>query len=144
MSKFFERVSNESLDSRRMAKISEAAVLFRLALHGFDVSASVFDCAREDWVVHLPGSRLSARLQVKTARRGRYGNPVVSLRRSGDHTRYAAGDFDFIVGYDLRLDTAFVFSEAEVSKLRCAVSANDHAAERWDKIIDFLTGCSSA
>lgn len=48
--------------------------------------------------------------------------------------RYAEGDFDFIVGYDLYSDTAFVYSAEEVASRQAAVALSWKHAERWDKL----------
>jgi hypothetical protein len=49
--------------------------------------------------------------------------------------RYMDREFDFIVGYDLFRDTAYVFSWDEVSANKTTVTVSKDAAERWDKIL---------
>ncbi len=43
-------------------------------------------------------------------------------------------EFDFIVGYDLYSDAAYVFTYEEVKHLKKAVTVRDDAFERWDKL----------
>jgi hypothetical protein len=102
-------VSNQSLSKDRKAAISEAAVLFRLALHGFQVSMPVSDGAKPDWLVTVDGR--SVKIQVKTVscKPSQYGLPCISLlchgyRSKNKTRRYSRGEFDFIVGYDLYSD----------------------------------------
>lgn len=124
----------------RVAKgqIAEAAVLFRLTLHGLYVLSPVFDGGRTDWLVETRAGTLS-KLQVKWASRsGRYGLPSMSLTCSEGHSgrrRYRESEFDFIVGYDLFRDIAYVFSWSEVSGHKTRITVSKDAAERWDKIL---------
>ena len=140
-SKHWETVSGQVLRRDQSMAISEAAILFRLALHGFNTLAPVFDGAKMDWLVEVPPPQRTIRIQVKTVRisGGRGGLPVVPLLcRSGQSTRrYLPGEFDVIVGYDLYTDTAYVFTAAEVVKNRKVVSIRQDAAERWDKLLLF-------
>lgn len=48
--------------------------------------------------------------------------------------RYADGSIDFIVGYDLFTDTAYVWAWGEVRDKVC-VTICPEAAERWDKLL---------
>ena len=138
-SKFFEAVEGQDLSNNRKARIAEAAVLFRLALHGFEVSGSVFDGARADWLVETLKDNRVLRLQVKCVIYVKQGLPMISLRCSNGRNkfrRYAKTEFDFIVGYDLFTDTAYVFSTDEVAHLKEGVTIREDAAERWDKLLE--------
>lgn len=117
-----------------MARISEAAVLLRVLVRGWDVYGSVFDGSKFDWVVNT-GQEL-VRLQVKTIQTSRSGAPLVYVKCSNGRNktrRYREGEFDFLVGYDLLTDTAYVWSWQEV-KDRTAVTVSPEAVERWGKI----------
>ena len=48
---------------------------------------------------------------------------------------YKAGDFDFIVGYDLFTDTCYVWSWEEVAHFKATVTICPEAEERWDKLL---------
>lgn len=117
------------------ARTSEAAVLVRLAVVGWEVYGSPFDGDKFDWIVNT-GDRL-VRIQVKTTRLNKAaGSPFIQLRCSegrGKSRKYREGEFDFIVGYDLFTDTAYVWSWEEV-KGRAAISVTQEAAEAWGKI----------
>jgi hypothetical protein len=118
-------------------QIAEAAVLFRLILHGFHVMGPVFDCAKTDWLVEVPETCKLLRLQVKWATEGRHGLPVVHLSCSDGHNgkrRYREGEFDFIVGYDLFTDTAYVYRFSELDSHLAAVTISPDAAECWGKL----------
>lgn len=125
----------QSLSSNQKAKIAEAAVLFRLCLHGHAVYGSPFDGDKVDWIVDT-GKRV-LRLQVKLALQTARGLPTVSLCCGNGRNKlrpYREGEFDFVVGYDLYSDTAYVWSWAEVGGHKQHVSVTSDAAERWDKL----------
>ncbi len=92
-----------------------------------------------DWVVRTPDGKLLT-LQVKWASTGKHGLPTVSLRHSKDRrttgkpARYAAGEFDFIVGYDYLTDTCYVWSWSEVDDLTTSVTVNPDVEEAWGKL----------
>lgn len=134
-SKFYHTVRGAELSRKRKGQIAESAVLFRLALHGFDTFGAVFDNDRIDWLVQVPNGLV--RLQVKWARHSRTGLPHMSLmcaNGSTSYRRYRLDEFDFLVGYDLFSDTAYVFSSQELVGKKTAVAVSPDAAERWDKL----------
>lgn len=114
-----------------IGRISEAAVLLRLLVHGYTVYGSPFDGDKADWVVDT-GSALH-RLQVKTAVLGATGLPAIRLTRNHGKTRYLPGEFDFVIGYDIYTDTAYVWDQQEVQN-KSTVSICPEAMERWDKL----------
>ena len=117
------------------AKVSETAVLLRLLAQGFAVFGSVFDGDVADWVVEDLDTHRMWKIQVKTTKRNQVDAlPNVSLARSSNTKRYVRGDFDFIVGFDLFEDRAYVWSWDEVEHLKSTVTVAEDAAERWDKL----------
>ena len=137
VSKFYQAVEGQTLSKSQKGKIAEAAVAFRLAIHGFTIYGSMFDGDKADWIVQVPETGKFHALQVRWARTMSHGLPYIGLVCSaGRNTqeRYAEGAFDFIIGYDFYSDTAFVYSDAEVAPLRATVSMNWDHAERWDKL----------
>lgn len=136
-SKFHQLVKGRTLSRADKGQIAEAAVLFRLAIHGLHVLTSVFDGGRSDWIVETPSRRL-CKLQVKWARRKRHGLPVFYLTCSdgrGRTRRYREGEFDFLTGYDLFTDTVYVFTWDELASNKDSVTVREDASERWDKIL---------
>jgi transcriptional regulator with XRE-family HTH domain len=135
---------SESLNLTRAdkAKIAEAAVLFRIVLRQLHPFKAFGDGAREDWVVGHPGTSKMARIQVKWAAAEKYGRPSFSLiyncNQNRNERRYGPNDFDFIVGYDLRSDTAHVFSYDETAHLKSQVTVTSGSAESWHKVLQFL------
>jgi transcriptional regulator with XRE-family HTH domain len=136
-SKFYDSVRGEDLTRQRKMKIAEVAVLFRLVLHGFVVYGSMFDGDKADWVVESPKGK-ALRIQVKWARESKkYGLPFIRLTCTKGHNqgrRYQRGEFDFIVGYDLLTDTAYIYSFDELEQNKTIVTISDEHAERWDKL----------
>lgn len=140
-SKFHQAVLGATLTRSRKGMIAEAAVLFRLVLHGFKPYRMGFDGDATDLLVETATARKIHRIQIKYATQGKHGLPTVSLGRTtwrggkkAYRERYRDGEFDFLVGYNLYNDTAYVFSEAEVKNLRTGVTVSDATAERWDKL----------
>jgi len=128
-------IESDDLSRKQKAKIDEAAILFRLCIHGFSVFCSPFDGDTEDWVVKT-GSGFK-KIQVKWVREQRHGMPSVSLVKTAGHnkqTRYSDEDFDFIIGYDFFSDIAYVYSKADVSSNRRMISVNKDCAEKWVKL----------
>ncbi len=89
-------------------------------------------------MVHVPESGKMVRLQVRCVHSpSRHGLPVVRLKCAEGHNkrrRYREGEFDFIVGYYLFNDTAYVFPFDEVTHLKTYVTISEKYAERWDKL----------
>ena len=119
-------------------RIAEAAVLFRLALHGFNPYSSFFDGDKIDWIVQVPETGKILKIQVRCVNStNHHGLPAVSLTCTEGHNkrrRYKEGEFDFIVGYYLFNDTAYVFSFGEVRHLKTYATVSEEYAERWDKL----------
>lgn len=130
-SKFYLMGDRDSMASWEVGKIAEAAVLFRITLLGWPVFGSIFDGDRVDWVVQHSSGLLT--LQVKWGKsvtKASSDTPVFYLPKSKN---YQCGDFDFLVGYDLFSDCAFVWSWEEVSD-HTAISATPDAEEAWHKL----------
>lgn len=134
---YYRMVHGRSLSRLEKGQIAEAAVLFRLTLHGLHVLAPVFDGGRTDWLVETQGGSF-VKLQVKWAStKDEHGLPSMKLTCAEGHSkrrRYREHEFDFLVGYDLFTDTAYIFSWAEAASNKSAISVREDAAERWDKI----------
>jgi hypothetical protein len=125
----------QGLTSQQMARLGEAAIQFRLTLHGFRSFRPSFDGDRVDFLV-LDGAR-ALRIQVKCVHKAsRSGLPSVSLRRTMGHNqmvRYTPDEIDFIVGYWAFNDTAYVYALSELDQAAAKVVSTD-GAERWDKL----------
>lgn len=134
------RFSGVELPKEAKGRIAEAAVLARCALHGLSSFMPMSDGAREDWVVRVPDTGVFASIQVKWVSVHGHGLPSILLVKQttgGRRVRYAAADFDFIVGYDFLTDTAYVFSHEETAANSSTVAIRPDAAERWDKVLAF-------
>jgi|APSaa5957512622_1039677.scaffolds.fasta_scaffold120645_1 hypothetical protein len=113
----------------------------KLLSRGFEVFGSHYDGDKTDWIAGTPDRNHLWTLQVKSTNRGgSHGLPTVPLRYGHSRTvnpyrRYKKGDFDFIVGYDLFTNTAYVWSWKEVEHLKATVTICPEAAERWDKLL---------
>ena len=135
-SKYFKMVRGEPSRTQK-GMIAEAAILFRLCLHGHKIFGSVFDGNTVDWMV-LTSDNRTIKIQVKTASYGKYGNRTIPLLKATGRMRgrrYAEDDFDFIVGYNLFTDTAYVYSKDEVRGQKYIATMHEDHAERWDKLL---------
>lgn len=132
-SKYFALAPTE-MSSEQKARVAEAAVLFRLTLFGYEAWRSPFEGHRVDWLVTQPGNRRSVRLQVRWARRGHYGRPLISLRRCSGTESLTEEDCDFLVGYDLETDTVFVIPMGDLSGKRYVTFCHPKYAEAWGSL----------
>lgn len=117
------------------AKVSEAAVLFRLVIHGFHPFGSVFDGDKTDWLVEVP-NKGTKKVQVKWAAEQAHGRPTIRLwcRNGHSGTRlYKKGEFDIVVAYDYFTDIAYVWTWDEVKGIGTKAISDD-AAEAWYKM----------
>jgi hypothetical protein len=131
---YYKMVSNKNYSTMQKGKIAETAVLFRLVLNNFNVFGSFFDGDKEDWIVGLCGFSKLVKIQVKSTRRLKACSPLIYLSGSHGERRYKESDFDFIIGYDLYLDRAFVFSWDETKKYKSAITITKESEENWGKI----------
>jgi hypothetical protein len=130
-SKHYTAVNASALTSERKARIAEAAVLFRLALHGIDTYGRIFDGQQSDWL-GLSAEGKAIRIQVRWAGTDRHGLPTASLRRAEGLKRIAG--FDFLVIYNFYTDTAYVFSCKEIAALRRSITIRHEATEAFWKL----------
>jgi len=131
--------------------IGEAAIILRLAMHGYTVVRSLFEGSKGDVMVEDRSRHKLIRLQVKWARQESVGRPVIKITsltksrtRQQKRKRYSAADIDFIVGYDYFADIAYVFSMVELADHKQSVSTTPQAAERWDKLLAPTAGLEPA
>jgi transposase-like protein len=134
----FHCMAGGKLSKDDKARVAEAATLFRLVLHGIQSYNPVFDGQKFDWLVHVPQTDKTLRVQVKWAadRVGKTGGPYIQLVCSngrGKARRYREREVDFFVAYVLFNDTCYVWSFDEV-RGQATVSVSEESAERWDKI----------
>lgn len=141
-SKFHQSVDVGSLSNAQKGRIAEAAVTFRLALHGFDTFVPTSGNDKFDRVVSNPKSGRMSKIQVRWVRDSRRDNgdsgvPMILLRcfdgRYATRT-YTSADCDVLVGYDLFTDTAYVYPFESISHLSSTVSVSSAHAERWDLV----------
>lgn len=127
-SKAYRQVKDtKHLSSSQKGKIAEV-------LNGFNVYGSPFDGDCLDWVIEKANK--TYRIQVRWGSNND-GRPCIRLRKSngrGKSKRYANDDFDFIIGYDLFSDTAFIFSSKETSNHTSRIAITQDSIENWDKI----------
>lgn len=135
-SKFFV-MAKKPMSSSLKGKIAEAAITFRLVLQGFSVFRSISDGEKFDWVIYIPETKQTLKIQGKATRQGKWGKPVIRLLCAdgrGKSRKYVEGEFDFIVGYDLKADTCYVFSFEETKNYKDSITVSENSLENWDKL----------
>ncbi len=136
-SKHYRVLNGATLLPQRKGNIAEAAILFRLALHRFEVFASPFDGDKIDFVVRVPNVPRLLKVQVRWVVQANYGLPLIYLTCADGHRkrrRYQPDEFDFIVGYYLFNDTAYVYSYQEIAQNKVTVAISEDYAECWEKL----------
>jgi len=135
-SKWHKIAKKKPLDRNQKGRLAEAAVLFRLVLEGFAVFGSPFDGEKADWIACVPDSNKTHKIQVRLTKHTK-GLPCITLNcvRNNKESRLKQEDFDFIVGYNLYNDTAYVFSYDEIKHLKTSVAIQKKAAEAWHKML---------
>lgn len=131
-SKWHDLAEAHSLSGDQRGKVAEAAIVLRLVTRGWCPSRPVFEGSKSDIIVE--NSSGLHRLQVKLASRGRHGRPTVCVRPSSRQP-YKPSDFDFLVGYDIFDDIAYVLTWADFGHCRSIVALRPEWAENWDKLL---------
>lgn len=124
----------KKLTRHQKAHLAEAAIQFRLILHGFRVFRSVVDGDRIDFLV-LEDHRV-IRLQVKCVKSNANSLPGIELRRTRGHDdriRYTREEVDFFVGYWAYNDTAYVYAFSELNQQTNKTVSVD-GMEKWNKL----------
>lgn len=133
-SKFFAWSRGREYTSDQKGHISESAVLFRLSVLGARVFQSTVDGDRADFIVEVGGKFKVVQVKWVYRHSSGHGLPTVRLLRKKGLERYRKGDFDIIVGYDLKTDTAYVFTWKETSGNKSSISTTPESREAWNKI----------
>ncbi len=127
-SQLAQALAGEQLTRERKGRIAETAVLLRLVARGYEVWHSQFDCHRVDWLVSRPAGDKYVRIQVRWARRQKWGRPLFMTSKK-NRSPLDKSVCDFVVGYDLETDTAFVYPVEKVGQT--LQSCNPEYAEAW-------------
>jgi len=133
-SEHHQKFKISSFPKMQKAKIAEAAAIFRLLLIGASIYKSVFDGDKYDLIVEVDGTLL--KIQVKSVLDTK-PSPSISLRCSqgrGKFRKYKPEEYDYIIGYDLFSDTAYVWSYAETSDLNSSVTISAQAEDAFHKL----------
>jgi len=137
-SKFYSTVKNKELTRLQKGKIAEAAIIFRLVLNGFNVYNSIFDGDKYDCLVEIPETKRIVKLQIRWAKEYKNGLPLISLKCSNGfktYRKFTSKEFDFIVGYNLFNDTAYIYSFNEIDHLNSAITTSKDGEEAWNKLL---------
>ena len=133
---WLHQLAVKGLSLSEKGHVAETAVLLRMILNKFRVFGAKFDGEKADWIVEIPDSGKIWKVQVKSTSKPAVGLPAIFLTCSDGHNkrrRYRKGEFDFIVGYNLFTDTAYVWSWEELEARKYSVAVTPEAAEAWDK-----------
>jgi hypothetical protein len=117
-------------------RIAERAVHLRLEICGFPIWRKDREGAKSDFGVVSRHGRL-LHIQVKWVKRHAVGLPSISMLCSngrGKTRRYNKTELDFLVGYDLFTDTAYVYCYVDLDGRQNTIAISDAHAEAWEKV----------
>lgn len=134
-SKYYLLAQNETLSTDRKGEIAECAIMLRLCLHGLSPFKNIFDNDKADLVVRSFNGGL-VKIQVKWAYTPHYGKPMIAVTKNYNKT-YDDGDIDFLVGYYLYSDIAYVFPWDLIREYKRNIKLVEKYKERWDLIKGF-------
>lgn len=129
VSKFARMVDIESLSGDQKGRLSEDVVVNRLFAVGCVPFVRASGIQRFDILVYTPKSDEVLRIQVKTVGRG-------YIKITGHEGEYTRECFDYIVGYDIATDSAYVYSFEETRNHGTILTVDTSALEMWTKITD--------
>jgi hypothetical protein len=134
LSPYYTSIIKKRLDTINVAKISEAAVLFKLTLHGFNSFSPNFDGEKADFLV-LNEFNKTIKVQVKSTQHPKEGLPRIDVTCCNGRRRrkYAKDEFDILVGYDIRTDTCYIFRRQDI-KDRGNICIDKESEEAWERI----------
>lgn len=132
---------NEAVFSRlNKGNIAEAAVILKLTKMNLKLFApDSFDSVEDLLIVHPKNKKVIA-IQVKWVSKPKKGSPYIKLKKCTGHrnyVKYSENDFDFIIGYDLKADNFYIYSQHEVINNKSTITITKDACNAWHKIHDF-------
>jgi predicted DNA-binding protein (UPF0251 family) len=137
-SRWWPVVEDRDPDNADRGRIAESAVAFRLCVHGFEIYSSSYDGSRADFVVRHPSAGALWKIQVKSVWTPGQGMPQIPVRRSSGAAKtkvpYTHGELDFLVGYDLLTDVAYVYSWRDIAAHANQVKVSPEHEEAWWKL----------
>lgn len=131
LSKLAQLIAGRKLTTIQKGQIAEDAVRLRLRALGYEILVPP-ENSRADLVITRFDSDRLVRLQVKWARRERWGRPYVNLRNSDGAKirRVSRKTCDLVIGYDVETDTAYVMP-ISVCEGTNTKSCDERYAEAW-------------
>jgi predicted transcriptional regulator len=138
--KFKQIISDNFKDYSKNMKgsIAESAIIYRLLIHNFPVYSSIFNGHKIDVIACNRIGKL-IKIQVKCIKITPDSVtplvPVQCMQGRYTFTTYDNKDMDFLVGYDLLNDVAYVFSWDEVKSKKTHISATVESKENWGKLL---------
>lgn len=137
--KFKEVISLKEYSKNTKANIAEAAVTYRLLIHDFSVYSSIFNGDRIDIIARNNKDNNLLKIQVKCIKKSSKGiTPILSVKCMEGHynfIQYQSKDIDFLIGYDIINDNAYVFSWNELKSKKESISVTIDSRENWNKLL---------
>lgn len=131
--RYQEEISTNTYSSTQTGNIAEAAIRRKCQRLHFEFYAPAYGCAFFDGIIYVPQARQAWKVQIKTATHHNKGLPTVSTRSSKN--KYLRETCDFLIGYEIVSDTAYVWSHDELIPFQYRVSLRPDAKENWKKLI---------
>lgn len=133
---FYEDYVQNVRTTDQKGSYAEQVVILRAMQKGLVHYAPGVAGGKADMMLLNPKSGKVYKVQVKTARKYKWGQPISNLKaRVGKTTaKYRRCDFDIYVSYDPRHDRCYVYHFDEVDRNKTHVSVSKEHLERWDKL----------
>lgn len=135
---FKELIKSKSYSKSTKGSIAEAAIIYRLLIHDFTVYSSIFSGSVIDIVALNNDNGEFLKIQVKCTRctKSAY-TPSISTRHMIGHntfSNYTNKELDYLIGYDILNDVAYVFSWEDIKDNKNMISVTEDSTENWYKL----------
>lgn len=140
LNKFKDFMKNQKYTTFTKGSIAEAAILYRLLIHNYEVYYSAFNGGIIDIIAHNTITGRLLKIQVKCAKGCKNSQtPIINLKKSKGRDnliKYNNKEIDLIIGYDIYNDVAYVFTWDEIKNLKNIISATVESKENWNKLCE--------
>lgn len=137
-SKYHKMIKENELENKQKGRIAESAIFFRASLLNIPFYKAIMDGDKIDCLVHDQKKDLFKKVQIRWAGQwGSKGSPKLRLTCTEGrykYRRYRDDEFDYLIGYNLYTDTAYVYTQNDLKKYKKAISLRPEHAEAWHKL----------
>jgi uncharacterized protein (UPF0297 family) len=140
-SKYYSFIFNKRISTDQKARIAEAAIFFRFSLFNLIPYISSHSSDKLDFVIRNAEKDQFYKIQVRFVSETKIGASFVNLRVSlgkKGYRPYQKSELDFLIGYDLYTDIAYVYSYDDIKDFKATITIKKEFEEKWEKIIKII------